>query len=219
MAKQTGYIIVETNFDYNDEYYSQQDGGKPVKVYMDQELAKKEVILLELKALRQKYFRYSDYVSENGGHSEDSDEKFLDAYFKIINAQRVKKVGIPATVTAAMTTVDSEVHVKWTGKKGNGDVKILAKEIDSVKKMLDTASTYSLSIKGRSCDIFFIQHAIAVVAEHEAKAEKQTINERHDIYEARDMVKFENLTDEQLISLTPLMPISFYDVSPIEIDV
>lgn len=92
MAKKTGYIVTETNFEYNDEYYSQQEGGSPIKVYLTEELAKKEAQKLEIKSLRQQYFRYSDFVNENAGHDADADAKFLAAYFKI---QCFQKEGSP----------------------------------------------------------------------------------------------------------------------------
>lgn len=35
------YVVVETEFEYNDEYYRPQDGSTPVKAYKKQEVADK----------------------------------------------------------------------------------------------------------------------------------------------------------------------------------
>lgn len=47
-----GYVVVEENWEYDDNYYSHVSGGKPIKIFTTKEEARKHAALLTVTDLR-----------------------------------------------------------------------------------------------------------------------------------------------------------------------
>lgn len=62
----TGYVLLETSFEYNDEinYSGEEDSGKPVMVYLDENKAKEEMFEKTLSKLKDKNEALNSYGYE-----------------------------------------------------------------------------------------------------------------------------------------------------------
>lgn len=74
MTKKYGYVLLRKNFEYNDEYYYETDGGKPVKIYTNLDLAEEARWLKEIevfKSIDPINYAESDVIEELETHIKE----------------------------------------------------------------------------------------------------------------------------------------------------
>lgn len=196
----TGYIITEKNYQYNDEYYRDEGGSKPIRVYMDRSEAEKEVKILEAKKLAS--IEYTSFATQENGVGNDDDKKFLAEYFRILKTN----TGEPEHIVKARKVLNTDVRIKWT----TGDLTVPGHEAECMSKIV-TRNKATVTQNGKRIDIDYIAKCAEIVQQHD-----KYINNM-DVWRKREQVDFRNISDKEMLILAPLCPFSFYDITPIDI--
>jgi hypothetical protein len=79
---ETGYVVVEIGWEYNDEFYyrGESGGGNPVHVYLDKGAAEAKVAELNKIALSKEYAN-RNWIEE---WNEDDEMKVIQDYFEVV---------------------------------------------------------------------------------------------------------------------------------------
>jgi len=85
------FIVMENSFSYNDEYYTREDGGNPIKIVKSQDKAEKIALNLEIKKFKETNLR--DYCYNFSGDSL-VDQSFVNTVqkFKPEIADPIQKI-------------------------------------------------------------------------------------------------------------------------------
>ena len=195
MAKK-GWIVAAKNFEYNDEYYYETEGIHPVKVFTDKNEAERAAILQSIKEVKS-----IDYVSYFQGE-DGEDSAFLDQYFRMVNGKESNPEKAKA-LTEAKRLVNQEATIHWGGSK-NAHISFKVDDIEDYEKIIvKNNATITVGYDKKRMTLAELKKAVELVQNKEKEP---------DLSELRHEVNMSKLTDAQIETLLPLIPMSFIEV-------